>query len=152
MSDGHFCDLGIVTSGNLSWSMHCNKVCANAYKSLHLIRRAIFSPHQHLRKQLYITLVRCHFAYCPQLWRPRLVRDIKRVETVQRRATRFIVGGRLTGYKERLLHVGLLPLAYWMELQDLMFIIKCLIISTFRTMLHFPLVAGLRQLGICSTN
>ena len=53
-------------------------------------------------------------------------RDIKRVETVQRRATRFIVGGRLTGYKERLFHVGLLPLAYWMELQDLMFIIKCL--------------------------
>ena len=124
-SDCSFRDLGIATCGNLSWSTHCNKVCASAYQSLHLLRRSIFSSNPNLKKRLYVTLVRCHFAYCSQLWRPRLIRDIKRVENVQRRATRFIVGSHLSGYKERLLRVGLLPLASWLELNDVMFIIRC---------------------------
>ena len=124
-SDCSFRDLGIATCGNLSWSTHCNKVCASAYQSLHLLRRSIFSSNPNLKKRLYVTLVRCHFAYCSQLWRPRLIRNIKRVENVQRRATCFIVGSHLSGYKERLLRVGLLPLASWLELNDVMFIIRC---------------------------
>ena len=46
---------------------------------------------------------------------------LKKVEKVQRRATRYLIGGHLSGYRERLERLELLPLMYWMEIQDLMF-------------------------------
>lgn len=120
----NFCDLGILVSEDLSWSGHCAKVCSKAYKSLQLVRRSITSTSESLKRKLYLTLVRSHFAYCSQLWRPRLIRDIKKVENVQRRASRYLVGGHLSGYKERLVKLELLPIMYWLELQDIMFLVK----------------------------
>ena len=120
-------DLGITTSQDFTWSLHYDKICKAAFGSLQLIRRNIFASHSvSVKRLLYITLVRSHFAYCLKLWRPNLLKDISRLERVQRKATKFILSDYLSCYKSRLLALNLLPLMYWLELQDMMFLIKLL--------------------------
>ena len=85
-------DLGVIVTDDLSWSCHYNKICKKAYLSLHLIKRALpASASVLLKKQLFISLVRSHFSYCSQLWKPLHVKDILSLERVQRRATKFIL-------------------------------------------------------------
>lgn len=119
-------DLGILVCSNLSWSSHYTKMCSCAYSTLHMIRRNASSAPHPVKKCLYLSLVRCHLSYCSQLWRPRLIKDIELLERVQRRASKFITGNSGDSYKDRLLMLGLLPLMYWFELQDIMFLVKCL--------------------------
>ena len=63
--------------------------------------------------------------YCSQLWRPHLIKDITCLERVQCRATKFVLNDFTSNYKSRLTSLNLLLLMYWLEIQDLMFLIKC---------------------------
>ena len=111
-------DLGILDKNDLTWTDHYNYICSKAYRSLNLIRRTIsVSSSTKTKKFLYLSLVRSQLTYCSQLWRLILI---------QRRATKFIMSNTST-YKDRLqqsLHI--LPLMYWLEIQDIMFLVKCL--------------------------
>ena len=49
---------------------------------------------------------------------------------IQRRATKFILNSSSADYKTRLIQTNLLSVMYWFELQDLLFVIKCLIKPT----------------------
>jgi len=120
-------DLGVMVQKDMLWSSHYNKISRKAYIALHLIKR-ILPPHAstNLKRQLYLSLVRSHLTYCSQLWRPRLIKDIEILERIQRRATKYIVGNNQMDYKSRLLSLHLLPLMHWLELQDVMFLVKCL--------------------------
>lgn len=85
-------DLGITISSDLSWSNHYKSITSKAYRSLNLIRRTFgHSPSITARKKLYISLVRSQITYCSPLWRPHLIKDIHSLETIQRRATKFIL-------------------------------------------------------------
>ena len=84
-------DLGVHLSNNLNFSHHYEKIIAGAYRMLGLLRRTFSTPSIYARKQLYLTLVRSQMMYCSQLWRPFLIKDIKTLEQVQRRATKFIL-------------------------------------------------------------
>ena len=101
-----------------------NYICSNAYRSLNFIRRNIssFAP-INVKKQLYISLVRSHLTFCSQLWRPHLIKDILTIENVQRRDTKFIHDNSMD-YKSRLITLEILPLMYWFELQDILFLVK----------------------------
>ena len=59
---------------------------------------------------LYKTLVGPHLEYCVQAWRPHLKKDIEKIEKVQRRATRMMMGGEVLDYESRLKRVGLTTL------------------------------------------
>ncbi len=48
------------------------------------------------------------------------------IERVQRRATEYILIDYNSDYKSRLMNLNMLPLMYWLELQDLVFLVKCL--------------------------
>ena len=120
-------DLGVIVTDDLSWSCHYNKICKKAYLSLHLIKRALpASASVLLKKQLFISLVRSHFSYCSQLWKPLHVKDILSLERVQRRATKFILNDYVSDYKTRLRRLSFLPLSLWLDLRDVMFLVKCL--------------------------
>ena len=54
-----------------------------------------------------------------------MVGDIKSVENLQRRSTRFILPNSALNYRERLLKLNLLPVSYWHEINDLIFYFKC---------------------------
>ena len=83
-------DLGVTVTNNLSWSIHYNHICSKACAALNLIRRTFTTSSINVKKQLYLSLVRSQFTYCPQLWRPRLLKDITHLERIQRRATKYI--------------------------------------------------------------
>ena len=76
------------------------------------------------KKQLYISLVRFQLMYCSQIWRPNLVQDIKLLERVQRRATKYILIDYTSSYKTRLLKLSMLPLMFTYELNDLLFLLN----------------------------
>ena len=75
---------------------------------------------------LYLSLVCSHLTYCCQLWRPRFLKDIANLESIQRRATKYILSDSTANYKDRLIALNLLPLMFWFDLQDIMFLLKCL--------------------------
>ena len=111
----------------MSWSCHYSKICKNAYSSLHLIKRVLPATSSVLlKKRLYISIVRSHFAYCPQLWKPFHAKDILNLERVQRRATKYLLNDYVIDYKSRLRQLNILPLSLWFDLRDIMFLIKCL--------------------------
>ena len=64
--------------------------------------------------------------YCSQLWKPYLVKDITCLERVQRRSTKFILNDYTADYKSRLRSLRLLPIMLWLDLHDLIFLVKCL--------------------------
>ena len=75
---------------------------------------------------LYVTLVCSKLSYCTQIWRPHLVRDIRSFESLQHRATKFILRDYTSYYKDRLQSLKLLPLSLWFDYLDLMFLVKSL--------------------------
>ena len=96
-------DLGVNISSDQSWSQHIKLITARAYKILGLLRRTFSSYHLTGKKKiLYISLVKSQILYCSQIWRPRLIKNIKILEQVQRRATKWILNDYEMDYKDRL--------------------------------------------------
>ena len=63
-------------------------------------------------------------AYCSPIWRPNQIQHILLFEKVQRRATKFILSNSSLDYKARLVSLHLLPLMSWLELADIMLLVK----------------------------
>ena len=76
------------------------------------------------RKLLYLTFVRLYIVYASELWAPSTIRNITKIESLQRRATKFILNTHIS-YHERLSRLNLLPLTNWNEVKDLIFYFKC---------------------------
>ena len=126
-SCGQHKDLGIILSHDLSWSHHYHYILCKAYSKLGMVRRS-FSPliSIKVKKNLYVSLIRSQILYGSQLWRPKFIRDIVKVEQLQRRASKFILHDFSSNYKTRLLSLDLLPLMMMFELNDVLFFINCL--------------------------
>ena len=112
-------------SSNLLWRPHYHFIIPKAYKLLGLLRR-IFSSVDHVsaKRSLYLSFIRSQLLYCSPLWHPHLMVDIKSLETVQRRATRFIVSDASMNYRDRLLCLNMLPLMMEYEIADIILLVK----------------------------
>ena len=119
-------DLGVIITFNLSWSDHVTYVVSKAYKLLGLIRRSFQSAPTSLRRGLYLTLVRSQLSYYCQIWRRDLLKDIKLLESVQRRAIMWILIDYCMEYKSRLQSIHLLPIMMQLEVYDSFFFLKSL--------------------------
>ena len=120
-------NLGVLLTSDLSWSSHIASILAKAYRSLGLIKRVVpYSSSVDLKRSLYLSLVRCHLSYCSPVWRPRSLQDIRKIESLQRRATKYITSYHLN-YKSRLKATNLLPMSLWPEAQDVMLLIKLML-------------------------
>ena len=107
-------DLGVLISSDLQWNEHYSTIIAKAYKSMYFIRRSTSNSHSFRTKlSLYKSLVRPKLLYCSQIWRPHLIKDIKLFESVQRRATKFILQDYHSSYKDRLIALHLLPCTFY---------------------------------------
>ena len=124
-SSSSYKDLGILITSTLSWTDHINKICGKAYGALAMLRRTLpLCTSVNLKRNLYLTMVRSHLVYGSQVWRPSLIKNFIKIELVQRRATKFILGQSYSGYRDRLLELQLLPLCMWLEIHDIMFLVK----------------------------
>ena len=118
-------DLGLIVSADFSWRPHYQSITSIAYKVLGLLRR-VFSGSVSVSAKcsLYTSLVRSQLLYCSPVWHPYLLRDIRCLEQVQRRATKFVTNIPVMDYRNRLIHLKLLPLMMEYEIADIMFLVR----------------------------
>ena len=99
----HQKDLGIVVTKDLKWKKQVEEISSKANSMLGFIRRTASVTHDiHVRKVLYLSLVRSKLGYASQVWAPQTVTDILTIERVQRGATKFILShipGTITNYR-----------------------------------------------------
>ena len=120
-------DLGILITNNLKWSPHISNIVSKANRMLGFLRRnCTYLTDINCRRSLYLTLVRTHLCYGSEIWAPQTTsRDLLCLESVQRRATKYILQDFTSSYPDRLKKLNLLPISYWFEIKDITFFYKC---------------------------
>ena len=121
-------DLGVLINSKLDWKDHVCEVCIKANKLLGLVRCTTLEINDTLtRRSLYLQLGHSDLAYASQVWCPRSVELIRDVKKIQRRATKYDLGQPFTTevmYVSRLQKLDLLPMSYWHEYLDMIFLFK----------------------------
>ena len=79
-------------SRDLSWSNHVDTLVNKANKVLGLLKRTIGSKNREIFSVLYRSLVRPLLEYASPVWSPYLVKDKLAIESIQRRASRIVLG------------------------------------------------------------
>ena len=114
-------------SSDVQWRSHYLFIILRAYRMLGLIRRVFSSSTDVYTKCcLYLSLVHSKLLYCSPVWRPQYLVDIRSLETVQRRASKFNSSNSAMDYRYRLISLEMLPLMMEYEIADIMFLIKSL--------------------------
>jgi hypothetical protein len=91
-------DLGVVITSNLTWDQQILAVVSKANNMLGLLCRTTdrgrtcpLIKDTRVRRSLYLSLVKCHLNYATEVWSPAHISLKRKVENVQRRATRWIL-------------------------------------------------------------
>ncbi len=122
-------DLGVCVNSNLTWNDHIFTITAKGNRMLGLLKRTCpLLTNTTVRRTLYLTLVRSQLTYATEVWSPHTTKLMSKVESVQRRATAWILKSKRgeIPYKQRLTTLSLLPLCYEREITDLVFFFKAL--------------------------
>ncbi len=82
--------LGVTITNELSWSQHITSTANKANSSLGFLRRNLRLCPAKLKETAYFSLVRSVLEYSAAIWDPHLIKDVNRLEMVQRRAARFV--------------------------------------------------------------
>ena len=87
--------LGVTITSDLRWNTHESKVCTKANRTLEFLRRILYFCPQEEKEATYKGLVRPVLDYGPVLssvWDPLGVVLQEELESVQKRAARFVTG------------------------------------------------------------
>ena len=117
-------DLGIIIDEKLNFHKHILTATKKANSILGCIRRAIKYKDREMIIPLYIAHVRSRLEYGSVIWNPYLTQDKKRIEYVQRRATKMINGIRDLDYKSRLIELDLPSLEFRRRCADMFQVYK----------------------------
>ena len=123
-------DLGVIVNTHLSWHEHCSSLIVKANSRLGLTRRTCHFTKDHKQKRvLYLMLVRSIFEHCSVVWRPTSPAVLKRFESIQRRATKWIFSEPYVSYDDndylcKLKKLDYMPLGYKFLVNDLLFFHK----------------------------
>ena len=122
----HFKDLGIIITSDMTWDHHIRSKVSKANQLLGMIKRSI-GPNvpTHPKQLLYSTLIKTTILYASVIWAAnRHYQNF--IESVQRRATKYILNDYSSDYRSRLLKLKMVPLGYIKEIADACFLYKCL--------------------------
>ena len=103
-------DLGVIVKSNLKSGSQCLAASKKANTILGFIARNFECKTPDVITRLYTSLVRPHLEYAVQFWSPCYQKDEKKLESVQRRATKLIPGFRSLPYEERLKRLDMFSL------------------------------------------
>ena len=103
---------GVIVCKDTNWAQHLTAIVLKANRMLGFLKRNCAGIlDSKALKLLYLSLVHLHLSYCSQVWAPQsVVKGILLIESVQRRATRFICKNNELSYRERLQKLNLLPI------------------------------------------
>ena len=86
-----FNDFRITITTNLSWCENVKTVSSKAHSKIGMIKHFVgFNSPIDVKHQLYLAHVRSILDYCSPMWSPSHVKDIIKLERVQRQASKFI--------------------------------------------------------------
>ena len=125
-----FSDLGIQVDSKLEWSEHINIITNKANQRLGLVKRTLgYNTSQAVKVQCYKSLIQPLLEYCTPLWSNCSRKNVERLESVQRRATAYILNDYKhdIDYRIRLISCDLLPLSFRREFLDLSFFVNILL-------------------------
>ena len=105
-------DLGVIIDKELKFHKHVSASVSKANQILGIVKRTFETLDIELLPLVYKCQVRPHLEYGNAIWHPRYVADIKKVESVQRRATKIIPELRDKPYQERLQSLKLYSMEY----------------------------------------
>ena len=84
-------DLGITINRTLNFSEHTDSLYNRANQRFGLLKRTChFVDNNAKRRVLYLTMVRSIFEHCPVVWRPSANTAIHKLESIQKRAVKWI--------------------------------------------------------------
>jgi hypothetical protein len=107
--------LGLTISKNLSWNNRVNNITKKANCTLAFLQRNIQNCPQRAKTQAYNTFVRPSLEYASTVWDPHTQANINKVESIQRRAARFVTNN----YHPRASVTTLLQDLNWPTLQHI---------------------------------
>ena len=82
--------LGVTISEDLKWSEHINNITKKANQTLGFLKHNIRVHNKDLKSTAYKTLVGPQLEYASTVWPPHTDLDINKLESVQRRAARWV--------------------------------------------------------------
>ena len=77
-------------SSNMSWDTHINNITAKANKILSFLIRNLLIKQEETKSLAYKSMVRSNLEYCSSIWAPHTKQHIDKIESVQRRAARYV--------------------------------------------------------------
>ena len=95
--------LGVTSTSDLRWNTHVSNVCTKANRTLGFLRRNLYSCPQEVKEAAYKGLACPVLDYGSSVWDPPGVVLQEKLESVQKRAARFVTGnysyqtGSMTG-------------------------------------------------------
>ena len=95
-------DLGILIDSGLTFSAHIDKITSKAYQRSYLIRKCFRSRDTNILLKAFKTYVRPLVEGNSAVWSPHMIKDIRKVESVQRRFTKNLPGLYNVPYLERI--------------------------------------------------
>ncbi len=105
-------DLGVLIDDKLKFHRHVSAAVSKANQILGIVKRTFVTLDEELLPLVYKHQVRPQLEYGKAIWHPRYVADIRKVEGVQRRATKIIPELRDQPYHERLQSLNLYSMEY----------------------------------------
>ena len=106
-------DLGVIISSDLKWSTHIDSICHSASTTSFQLIKIIKSANIWTWLRIFKTYIRPKLEYNTPVWPPYMLKDIKRVESVQKRFTKIAFQKcniPFSSYKDRLYKVNCLSL------------------------------------------
>ena len=82
--------LGVRFNGKLRWNQHIDQISSAANRMLGFLWRNLYKCPQDLKGKAYKTMIRPKVEYCASIWDPHHTKYVDKLESVQRRAARFI--------------------------------------------------------------
>ena len=103
-------DLGIMIQDTLSPVKHIKGIFGSTYNLLTNIRVAFSYMDKQMMKNIIASIIRPKLEYAAVVWAPHKKKDIKKLERIQRVATKMVPELKDLSYEERLKEIGLLTL------------------------------------------
>ena len=117
-------DLGVWVNESLTFGEHISQITKSAYVVSNTILRSFQSRNHLFLMKMFNAFVRPKLEYASQIWNPYQIKNIDKIEQVQRRFTKRIPITKKMSYQNRLLFLNLKSLEERRLILDLVFLYK----------------------------